>query len=102
MRKIGYIIAGPYGSKGKLKNLVTIPQPTWKIVVVLDPDAGLKGITANTRVIAVNIPNDEQLDNDWRVFRTTVDNIEKLTGYDFLSNISPNIQRVIESKVDNL
>ena len=97
-----YIIAGPYGSKGKLKNLVTIPQSTWKIVVVLDPDAGLKGITANTRVIAVNIPNDEQLDNNWRIYRTSVNNIEKLTGYDFLSNVSPNIQRVIESKVDNL
>ena len=98
-----YIIAGPYGSKGKLKNLVTIPQSTWKIVVVLDnPNAGLKGITANTRVIAVNIPNDEQLDNNWRVYRTSVNNIEKLTGYDFLSNVSPNIQRVIESKVDNL
>ena len=98
-----YIIAGPYGSKGKLKNLVTIPQSTWKIVVVLDnPGTGLKGITANTRVIAVNIPNDEQLDNNWRVFRTSVDNIEKLTGYDFLSNVSPNIEQVIESKIDNL
>jgi endonuclease G len=97
-----YIIAGPVGSKGKLKNLVTIPQSTWKIVVVLDPDAGLKGITANTRVIAVNIPNDEQLDNNWKVFRTSVDTLEKLTGYDFLSNVSPNIQRVIESKVDDL
>lgn len=98
-----YIIAGTYGSKGKLKNLVTIPQSTWKIVVVLDnPGAGLKGITANTRVIAVNIPNDEQLDNDWRVFKTSVDKIEQLTGYDFLSNVSPNIQKVIESKIDSL
>jgi endonuclease G, mitochondrial len=98
-----YIIAGPVGSKGKLKNLVTIPQSTWKIVVVLDnPGTGLKGMTANTRVIAVNIPNNEQLDNNWQVYRTSVDNIEKLTGYDFLSNTSPNIQRVIESKVDNL
>lgn len=98
-----YIIAGTYGSKGKLRNLVTIPKSTWKIVVVLDnPGAGLKGITANTRVIAVNIPNDEQLDNDWRVFKTSVDKIEQLTGYDFLSNVSPNIQKVIESKIDSL
>jgi endonuclease G len=53
-------------------------------------------------VIAVNIPNNEQLDNNWKIYRTSVDNIEKLTGYDFLANVSPNIQRVIESKVDNL
>ncbi|MEY3332907.1 MAG: hypothetical protein RLZZ176_1207 [Cyanobacteriota bacterium] len=98
-----YIIAGSVGSKGKLKNLVTIPQSTWKIIVVLDnPGTELKGVTANTRVIAVNIPNDEQLDNNWKVFRTSVDTLEELTGYDFLSNVSPNIQLVIESKVDNL
>ncbi|MGM3305117.1 DNA/RNA non-specific endonuclease [Anabaena sp. WFMT] len=98
-----YIIAGPAGSKGQLKNLVTIPQSTWKIVVVLDkPGSRLDGITANSRVIAVNIPNDEQIDNNWKLYRTSVDELEKLTGFDFLSNVSPNIQEVIESKVDNL
>jgi endonuclease G len=98
-----YIIAGPYGNKGKLKNLVTIPQSTWKIVVVLDnPGTGLKGITAKTRVIAVSVPNDEQLDNDWKVYRTSVDQLEKLTGFDFLSAVSRNIQKVIESKIDIL
>lgn len=97
-----YIIAGPSGSKGKLKNLVTIPQSTWKIVVVLDrPGSGLSDITANTRVIAVNIPNDEQIDNNWKVFRTSVDKLENLTGFDFLSQVSPDIQEVIESKIDN-
>lgn len=98
-----YIIAGPLGNKGKLKNLVTIPQFTWKIVVVLDnPNVGLTGVTSNTRVIAVNIPNDEQLDNNWKVYRTSVDNLETLTGYDFLSNFYPHIQNIIESKIDSL
>ena len=98
-----YIIAGGFGDKGKLKNLVTIPQYTWKIIVVLDrPGLGLKDVNVNTRVIAVNIPNDEQLDNNWRLFRTSVDKLEELTAYDFLSNVSPDIQKVIESQVDNL
>ena len=98
-----YIIAGGTGDKGKLKNLVTIPQYTWKIIVVLDgPGLGLQDVNVNTRVIAVNIPNDEQLDNNWRLFRTSVDKLEELTGYDFLSTVSPNIQKVIESQVDNL
>jgi endonuclease G len=98
-----YIIAGGFGDKGKLKNLVTIPQYTWKIIVVLDrPGLGLKDVNVNTRVIAVSIPNDEQLDNNWRVFRTSVDKLEELTGYDFLSTVSPDIQKVIESQVDNL
>ncbi|QNP29208.1 DNA/RNA non-specific endonuclease [Cylindrospermopsis curvispora] len=98
-----YIIAGGSGDKGKLKNLVTIPQYTWKIIVVLDrPGLGLQDVNANTRVIAVNIPNDEQLDNNWRLFRTSVDKLEELTGYDFLSTVSPDIQKIIESQVDNL
>ncbi|MDM9580149.1 DNA/RNA non-specific endonuclease [Nostoc sp. GT001] len=97
-----YIVAGPFGSLGEpLKGKVTVPQTTWKVVVVLDsPDSGLESITANTRVIAVNIPNQEELNNDWRAYKVSVDELEKLTGYDFLSNISPNIQEVIESKVD--
>lgn len=98
-----YIIAGPLGSQGQpLKGKVTIPASTWKIVVVLDrPSAGINSINANTRVIAVNIPNEQEINNDWRAYKVSVDELEKLTGYDFLSNVSPNIQEVIESKVDN-
>ncbi|MBC1218559.1 DNA/RNA non-specific endonuclease [Nostoc sp. UCD121] len=99
-----YIVAGPFGSLGEpLKGKVTVPKSTWKIVVVLDnPGSGLNGITASTRVIAVNIPNEQEINNDWRAYKVSVDQLENLTGYDFLSNISPNIQEVIESKVDNL
>lgn len=99
-----YIIAGPLGSQGQpLKGKVTIPASTWKVIVVLDrPGAGLKDITANTRVIAVNIPNEQQLDNNWSTYKVSVDELEKLTGYDFISNVSPNIQASIESKVDDV
>ncbi|GBE95694.1 nuclease [Nostoc cycadae WK-1] len=99
-----YIVAGPSGSQGEpLKGKVTVPKSTWKIVVVLDnPGSGINGITANTRVIAVNIPNEQELNNDWRTYKVSVDQLEQLTGYDFISNVSPNIQEVIESKIDNL
>ena len=98
-----YIVAGPAGSQGEpLKGKVTIPKSTWKIIVVLDsPGSGLNGINANTRIIAVNVPNEQEINNDWRAYKVSVDELEKLTGYDFLSNVSPNIQEVIESKVDS-
>lgn len=98
-----YIVAGPFGSQGEpLKGKVTVPKSTWKIVVVLDsPGAGLDGITASTRIIAVNVPNEQEINNDWRAYKVSVDELEKLTGYDFLSSVSPNIQEVIESKVDS-
>ena len=98
-----YIIAGPAGERGKLKGKVTIPASTWKVVVVLDrPGVGLNGVTKNTRVIAVNIPNDYIINNDWKAYKVSVDELERLTGYDLISNVSPNIQAVIESKVDTV
>jgi endonuclease G, mitochondrial len=98
-----YVVAGPFGGQGEpLKGKVTVPKSTWKIIVVLDsPGSGLDGITASTRIIAVNVPNEQEINNDWRAYKVSVDELEKLTGYDFLSNVSPNIQEVIESKVDS-
>ncbi len=49
-----YIIAGPYNSQGTLKGQVTIPASTCQVVIVLDRPGS--GVTANTRVIAVNVP----------------------------------------------
>ena len=58
-------------------------------------------VTENTRIIAVNIPNDQSAaDKPWRAYITSVDNLETLTGYDFLSNVSIDIQRILESRVD--
>ncbi|MEH2147577.1 DNA/RNA non-specific endonuclease [Nostoc sp.] len=97
-----YIIAGPLGSQGQpLKGKVTIPASTWKIVVVLDkPGVGINGITTKTRAIAVNIPNQQGIDPDWRKYRVSIDKIEELTGYNFLSNVPENIQDAIEDKID--
>ena len=39
---------------------------------------------------------------DWRKFLTSVDELEKLTNYDFLSNVPKRIQNVIERNVAKL
>lgn len=80
-----YIIAGPLGSQGTLKGKVTIPQSTWKVVVVLDRPG--TGVTANTRVIAVNVPNQQGINYDWRAYRVSVKTLEGLTGYHFLDSV---------------
>ncbi|HEY9643809.1 MAG TPA: DNA/RNA non-specific endonuclease, partial [Coleofasciculaceae cyanobacterium] len=64
-----YIIAGTAGSggtgeKGKRDTIgrgkVAVPASTWKVIVVLDrPGLGLLDITPSTRVIAVNMPNQQ-------------------------------------------
>lgn len=99
-----YIIAGGYGTNRSIGRdvKIAVPDRTWKVVVVLDqPGLGLSGVTPNTRVIAVDIPNQQGIkDEDWRKFRVSVDLIEGRTGYDLLSNVSDSMQAVIESRVD--
>ncbi|MBO3462625.1 DNA/RNA non-specific endonuclease [Aetokthonos hydrillicola Thurmond2011] len=97
-----YIIAGPFDSQSQpLKGKVTIPQTTWKVIVILDrPGMGLTGVTTDTRVIAVNIPNKQGINPDWTAYKLTVDELEDLTDYNFLSNLAPAIQDVIEEKID--
>jgi endonuclease G, mitochondrial len=105
-----YIIAGIAGSggigeRGKRdiigRGKVTVPASTWKVVVILDrPGLGLLDVTASTRVIAVNLPNQQGIkERNWQEFQTSVDKIEALTGYDLLSNVPPAIQTTLEAGV---
>jgi endonuclease G, mitochondrial len=84
---------------------VSVPDKTFKVIVVLDAvGQGPANVTASTRVIGVMIPNrDAQvaLSADWHTFRVSVDQIEAETGFDFLSDVSPAVQAVVEARVDN-
>ncbi len=98
-----YIIAGVIGQKGTLADgKISIPARNWKVIVVLERlGLGLGGVTSNTRVIAVDMPNEEGIkETDWTEYHTTVKQIERATGYNLLSNVPAKVQQVIESKVD--
>jgi endonuclease G len=98
-----YIIAGPYGDKGKLKNKVTIPTNTWKIAIVVPAGSPVSAIDEDARVIAVDMPNVKGIRNaDWQRYRVTVREIEQRTGYDFLSALPKNLQDALENKKDNI
>lgn len=96
-----YIIAGGYGEKGAIGRdvKISVPARTWKVIVVLDKPGD--PITEKTRVIVVDIPNEQGVrDADWRKFRVSVDALESKTGYNFLTTTSETIQKAIESRVD--
>jgi endonuclease G, mitochondrial len=97
-----YIISGSYGQKETIPlKKVVVPARIFKIIVVTEPGRDVNSINESTRIIAVDTPNiDGNREADWREFMTTVDAIEKKTGYDFLSNVKPSIQQVIEAQVD--
>lgn len=99
-----YIIAGPDGKLLTIANgKVTVPAKTWKIIVILDkPGLGVAGVTKNTRVIAVEMPNSQGIrNNNWKKYRTSVRKLEFNTNYNFLSNVPTSIQNMIENRVDN-
>jgi endonuclease G len=82
-----------------MKGKVTVPSSLWKVILVLDdPAKGLAGVNANTRTIAVIMSNKQGRGGKWTDFCATVGDVEKLTGYDFFSNVPPDIQKQIESK----
>jgi endonuclease G len=100
-----YIIAGGYGNQrsiGKSNIKITAPDRVWKVIVVSDkPGLGVAGVNPNTRLIAVDMPNQQGIrEDDWRKFRVSVDLLEERTGYNFLTNVSDVIQVQIEKKVD--
>ncbi len=95
-----YIIAGPLGSEHKLlKGKVNVPESTWKIVVILPrPSVNINDVTNKTHTIAVNIPNQPGVNPDWKAYKTTINQLEELTKYNFLSNVPIDIQDKIEGK----
>lgn len=98
-----YIYAGVYGDKGKLKKKVTIPTNNWKVAVVVPADSDVSAVNANTRVIAVDMPNVKGiLRADWQTYRTSVRQIEQNTGYNLFSNLPQNIQDALETKTDTI
>jgi endonuclease G len=98
-----YVIAGGSGSKETIaRGRLNVPARFWKIIVVLPKGSDdLRRINRSTRVIAIDMPNDEGLERDpWRKYLTTVDALEEATGYDFLSNLSEDVQTIIEARKD--
>jgi endonuclease G, mitochondrial len=99
-----YIISGGYGEKRSIgsKVKISVPERTWKVIVVLDQaGSNAANVTANTRVIAVDIPNEQGVrEANWRTFRVSVDQLEAKTGYNFLTNVTESVQQAIESRVD--
>ena len=106
-----YVIAGVSGQGGTGDNGTTqtlaggklsVPAAMWKVIVVLPVGSNdVQRINAQTRVIAVWMPNTNVVgDGKWSNYRVSVDEIEQRTGYDVLSNVPVEMQRVIESGAD--
>ena len=109
-----FIYAGNFGSGGTGSNSaemvynianakINVPGYLWKVIVLVPTGSNdLKRVNASTRVIAVIMPNAQTSSTQpWANYRVSVDQIERIAGYDLLSNLPENIQTILEQKVDN-
>jgi DNA/RNA endonuclease G (NUC1) len=97
-----YIVAGVAGNIGTVKNegKIVIPEKVWKVAVIMPRDEGLAQVHdyRDLEVIAVIAPNTPGVRNvEWTTWKTTVDSVEKLSGYDLLSLLPDKIENAVES-----
>lgn len=105
-----YVIMGSYGSggagsKGMSRRIagsrVNVPARIWKVIVVLpEGNNDLKRVSRQTRVIAVNTPNDNEVNTKWSAYLTSVEEIEKATGYRLLSSVPAAVRQELVKKID--
>lgn len=108
-----YIIAGPQGIRGEGRNgfknkiadgKVTVPNKVWKVIMVLDAndnDQDIERVDANTRLIAVIMPNDRSIPQDnWWQYRVSVNDVEEMTGYTFFDKVPAHIINSLKEEVD--
>lgn len=105
-----YIVCGPHGtggegkngmalSVGKGKSHVNVPASTWKVIMVLP-----KGAVPDrrTRMIAVVVPNRQDVEENWTKHRVSVRHVEELTGLTFFPNLPQAVAEAIKEPVDRV
>lgn len=110
-----YIVSGPQGrggtgTKGPAEAIgrgkVTVPAKCWKVLVAIDGGTGtaedVNKIGPDTRTIAVVMPNDESVGHGWAKYRTSVKDVETLTGYKFFDRVPPSVIDPLKEKVDDV
>ncbi len=106
-----YIVSGPIFTKnrsgagvdglGFMNSIghIAVPDSIWKIAVIV-PDtrsADQMTSTANVEVIAVNMPNDASASGTWNPYVTTVNAIQKSTGYNFFSMLPDSVAKIVKA-----
>lgn len=97
-----YVVDGVAGNKGTVKGegKIVIPAQVWKVAIVVPRDRGLAGISSFNDiddVIAVIMPNDPGVGADWKSYKTTVDEVEHISGYDLLALLPDKLEQSVEN-----
>jgi endonuclease G len=109
-----YIVAGPQGQGGEGKNgrkevigrsaKVTVPAKCWKVVLAINDGRGdasdVNKVNRESRLFAVVMPNDMTVGHGWSKYRTSVKEVEELTGYHFFDRVPAAVIEPLKEQVD--
>ncbi|MEX2109027.1 MAG: DNA/RNA non-specific endonuclease [Gemmatimonadaceae bacterium] len=97
-----YVIAGVAGSRGTVKDegKITIPENVWKIAVIMPRNQGIEHVQDldDLEIVAVIMPNVAGIRDDrWEKYKTTINEVEALSGYNLLALLGDEIETQVES-----
>ncbi|PJJ83363.1 DNA/RNA non-specific endonuclease [Mucilaginibacter auburnensis] len=104
-----YVIMGSYGTggtgaKGYFTNIasgtnkINVPANIWKVALIIPAgNNDLQRVNAATRIIAINTPNNNNVNNRWEYYLVSVRDIEMATGYNLFSNLPQHLQDALEN-----
>jgi DNA/RNA endonuclease G (NUC1) len=97
-----YVVDGVAGDEGTVKGegKIVIPATVWKVALILPRDHGLAEVNDYRDiddVIAVIMPNGPAVNADWRTYKTTIDEVERISSYDLLSLLPDKLETAVES-----
>jgi len=103
-----YVIMGSYGTGGTGRNgyttsiykgRINVPAHIWKVAVIIpNGNNDLLRVNAETKVVAIDTPNDDNIDPNWMKYICSIRDIEKATGYNLLSALPQDVQDAVETK----
>lgn len=98
-----HVFAGAYGSQGTIGDrAIAVPSRLWKIIVVYDrlPNGSL-GLGSDSQIIAVDLPNSNQVSPDWRRYQTSVQRIEIAAGHSFFEKLPAELQTQLKVRTSD-
>ena len=84
------------------RNRVAVPDFTWKVVVLTRAGQSLRDIDESTRVIAIKVPNSNDVVTNVSGYRVSVAEIERATGFHFFTNLPRDVATALREKVDEV
>jgi endonuclease G len=99
--KVVFLVAGGLFAEpaATLRGGIAVPRASFKVLVSLEPGQDASTITPANRTYAVIMPNEAAVGGTpWTSHLTSIDEVERQSGYDLLSAVEAGVQVAIEGR----